>query len=160
MDTSREDVSIAIRSAFLSKGTKQRFSLFALVILSIVFLFVETFETKPLNYFRSFIKDAIYRGSLIVSTPSKSFVYFSDNIKEHFNLYNNYNQLREENRELKNNISKSDYLELENTQLRKLIEEQVYLSGNNESCPGSLLVLWHARRGKSGDRDPAPVSGG
>ena len=130
MDTSREDVGIAIRSALLSKGTKQRFSLFALVILSIVFLYVETLETKPLNYFRSFIKDAIYRGSLIVSTPSKTFAYFSSNIKEHFNLYSNYNQLKEENRELKNNISKSDYLELENTQLRKLIEEQVSSSSN------------------------------
>ena len=74
MDTSREDVGIAIRSAFLAKGTKQKFSLFALIILSIVFLFVETIDIKPLNYFRSFIKDAIYRGSLVVSAPSKSLV--------------------------------------------------------------------------------------
>jgi rod shape-determining protein MreC len=35
-----------------------------------------------------------------------------------------------ENDELKNNISKSDFLELENTQLRKLIEEQVSSSSN------------------------------
>ena len=63
METSREDVGIAIRSAFLAKGTKQRFSLFVLVVLSIIFIFVETVETKPLNYIRSFIKDTIYRGS-------------------------------------------------------------------------------------------------
>ncbi|SVC61535.1 uncharacterized protein METZ01_LOCUS314389, partial [marine metagenome] len=30
MDTSREDVGISIRSAFLRKGIQQRFSLFAL----------------------------------------------------------------------------------------------------------------------------------
>ena len=36
MDTSRDDVGIAIRSAFLRKGTKQRFSLFALIIISII----------------------------------------------------------------------------------------------------------------------------
>ena len=71
MDTSREDVGIAIRSAFLAKGGKQRFSLFALVILSIIFIFVETVETKPLNYLRSFIKDTIYRGALVVSTTIK-----------------------------------------------------------------------------------------
>ena len=59
MDTSREDVGITIRSAFLAKGTKQKFSLFALVILSIVFIYIETIEAKPLNYIRSFIKDAI-----------------------------------------------------------------------------------------------------
>ena len=73
METSREDFGIAIRSAFLAKGTKQRFSLFVLIILSIIFLFVEAIETKPLNYLRSFIKDTIYRGSLVVSIPFKSF---------------------------------------------------------------------------------------
>ena len=54
---SREDVGIVIRSAFLAKGSKQKFSLFVLVILSIVLLFFETIDTKPLNYFRAFIKD-------------------------------------------------------------------------------------------------------
>ena len=49
MDTSRDDVGIAIRSAFLAKGSKQKFSLFILVILSIVLLFFETIDTKPLN---------------------------------------------------------------------------------------------------------------
>ena len=71
MDTSREDVGISIRSAFLRKGTQQRFSLFVLTIISILLIFLETIETKPLNRIRSFIKDAIYRGSTIVSLPSK-----------------------------------------------------------------------------------------
>ena len=130
METNREDFGIAIRSAFLAKGTKQRFSLFVLIILSIIFLFAETIETKPLNYLRSFIKDTIYRGSLVVSIPFKSFDNIVENINKHMNLYNNYSKLKIENDELKNNISKSDFLELENTQLRKLIEEQVSSSSN------------------------------
>ena len=130
MDTRRDDVGIAIRSAFLDKGTKQKFSLFVLVILSIIFIFIETIEARPLNYLRSFIKDTIYRGSLIVSVPSKSFSGISDFISNHINVYNNYVQLKKENEELKNNISNSDFLELENTQLRKLIEEQVTSSSN------------------------------
>jgi len=130
MDTSRDDVSIAIRSAFLDKGTKQKFSLFVLVVLSIIFIFIETIEARPLNYLRSFIKDTIYRGSLIVSVPSKSFSDISDFIGNHINVYNNYAQLKKENEELKNNISNSDFLELENTQLRKLIEEQVAAESN------------------------------
>ena len=134
METSREDVGIAIRSAFLAKGTKQRFSLLALVVLSIIFIFVETVETKPLNYIRSFIKDTIYRGSLVVSLPSKSFGGFTNFISEHVNVYSSYNELKKENEKLKNNISKSDFLELENTQLRKLIEEQVSSSSNLESA--------------------------
>ena len=71
METSRDDVGIAIRSAFLAKGSKQKFSLFALVVLSIVLISVETIEAKPFSYFRSFIKDTIYRGSLAVSSPFK-----------------------------------------------------------------------------------------
>ncbi len=130
METSREDFVIAVRSAFLVKGTKQRFSLFALIILSIILIFAETIETKPLNYLRSFIKDTIYRVSLVISMPFKSFDNIVEDINEHMNLYNNYSELKIENDELKNNISKSDFLELENTQLRKLIEEQVSSSSN------------------------------
>ena len=81
METSREDIGIVIRSAVLTKGSKQRFSLFVLVILSIIFIFVETIETKPLNYLRAFIKDTIYRGSLIVSAPSRNFNNFADYIE-------------------------------------------------------------------------------
>ena len=130
METSREDVGIVIRSAFLAKGSKQKFSLFVLVILSIIFIFVETIELKPLNYLRYFIKDTIYRGSLVVSVPSKSFISFTHYVKEHINLYSNYSQLKAENDKLKNNISKSGFLELENNQLRKLIEEQVESPAN------------------------------
>ena len=130
MDTSRDDVGIAIRSALLHKGTKQKFSLFALVVASIIFIFLETIETKPLNYLRSFIKDAIYRGSQVVSVPSRSFSDLTGFITNHINVYKNYTELKKENNELKNKISNSDFLELENTQLRKLIEEQVTSESN------------------------------
>ena len=124
METSREDFGIAVRSAFLKKGAQQRFSLFVLALLSIVLLFVETLETKPINYLRSLVKDTIYRGSLIISYPSKGISISVKKIEEHLNLYNNYNQLKKENSQLKNKISTTDFLLLENTQLRKLIDEQ------------------------------------
>ena len=134
MDTSREDFGIAIRSAFLAKGSKQKFSLFALIVLSIIFLSVETIETKPLNYFRAFIKDVIYRGALVVSAPSKSINSFTDFTKEHLYLYDDYSKLKKENNELKNKISETRFLELENNQLRKLIEEQVSSPSNLTSA--------------------------
>ena len=37
-DTGRDDFIIAIRSAFLKKGTRQKFSLFTLLIISILVL--------------------------------------------------------------------------------------------------------------------------
>ena len=130
MQTSREDVGIAIRSALLQKGTQQRFSLFVLILVSVVLLVIETIETKPLNIFRSVVKDTIYRGSLIVSAPTKGFKFIFEEINDHVSLFNKYNKLVEENESLKNQISESSYLELENTQLRKLIDEQVKSKSN------------------------------
>ena len=97
METSREDVAIAIRSAFLKKGTQQRFSLFALIMFSIILIYVETIEAKPLDYLRSFIKDTIYRGSVVVSLPSKGFKSVVSTVENHLNLYNEIIKLKEEN---------------------------------------------------------------
>ena len=130
MDTSREDVGISIRSAFLRKGIQQRFSLFALTIISILLIFLETIDAKPLNLIRSFVKDVIYRSAVVATYPTKIFSESYSSIQDHFGLYRNYNDLKKENEELKNNRSESDFLEMENTQLRKLINEQVESESN------------------------------
>ena len=110
METSREDVSIAIRSAFLQKGTQQRFSLFALAIVSVIFLFVDNLDTKPLNYLRSFVKDVIYRGSYVVSLPSKGFDSIGNIIKSHINLYNENIALKNENASLRDKYVDPNFL--------------------------------------------------
>jgi len=125
MDTSRDDVGISIRSAFLRKGTQQRFSLFALIVVSILLIFLERIETKPLNIIRSFIKDFVYRSAVVATYPTKIFSGSYSVVQEHLALHNNYNELKKENEKLKNDTSRTDFLELENTQLRKLINEQV-----------------------------------
>jgi len=130
METSRDDVGIAIRSAFLRKGTQERFSLLILVILSIILLFLETAKVKPIEYLRSFIRDTVYQSSLIVSSPISGLKYISHEIKSHANVFKNYNQLKKEHEQLKNKILESDFLTLENTQLRKLIDDQVKSSSN------------------------------
>ena len=73
METSRDDISIAIRSAFLRKETKQKFSLLALLIFSIILIASESIKYKPLDYLRSLVKDIIYRSSLVISFPTRSF---------------------------------------------------------------------------------------
>lgn len=125
METSRDDVGIVIRSAFLRKGVKQRFSLFGLLVLSIIFLFVETLENKPLDHLRSFIKDVIYSGAYVVSLPSKGFVSVGDTIKSHMNVHGENVKLRRENASLKDKYIDPDFLILENNQLRQLLDEQV-----------------------------------
>ena len=130
MDTSREDVGISIRSAFLKKGIQQRFSLFALIVTSILLIFFETIETKPLNVLRSIIKDFVYRSAVIASYPTKTFTGSYNLLKNHFALYENYNELKKENENLKNEMSESNFLELENSHLKKLINEQVESKSN------------------------------
>ena len=130
METSREDVGIAIRSAFLKKGTQQRFSLFALIIFSIILIYVETIKAKPLDYLRSFIKDTIYRGSVVVSLPSKGFKSVVSTVANHLNLYNKNIKLKEENAQLQEQIYDPGFLIFENKQLRQLLDEQVTSSAN------------------------------
>ena len=130
METSREDVGIAIRSAFLKKGTQQRFSLFALIVFSIILIYVETIEAKPLDYLRSFIKDTIYRGSVVVSFPSKGFKSIVSTVENHLNLYNENIKLKEENAQLQEQIYDPGFLIFENKQLRQLLDEQVTSSAN------------------------------
>ena len=125
METRRDDFGIAIRSAFLKKGAQQRFSLFALIVFSIILLFIETIETKPLNYLRSVIKDTIYRGSVIVSSPFRGLKITAKVVQNHINLYSEYSQLKEENDRLKDEIYDPNFLIFENRQLRKLLDEQV-----------------------------------
>ena len=79
---------------------------------------------------RSFVKDFVYRSAVVATYPTKVFSGSYGLIQDHFSLYANYENLKKENEELKNNNSRTDFLELENTQLRKLINEQVESNSN------------------------------
>ena len=71
MSASRDDFIIAIRSAFLKKGNRQKFSLFTLLVVSCLILSLEYFKSGPIDKLRSFTKDIIYRGSHTFSFPFK-----------------------------------------------------------------------------------------
>ena len=63
MSAGREDFGIAIRSALLKKGARQKFSLFFLISLSIVLLILESFSINFMLSTRGVINDSIYRFS-------------------------------------------------------------------------------------------------
>ena len=130
MDTSRDDIGIAIRSAFLKRGTQQRFSLFVLIIFSIILIYVETIKSKPFDYLRSFVKDTIYRGSVIVSSPAKGINIISNSFKEHMNVFEENSKLKEENKELREKGYYNSFLITENNELKKIIEDKQHTLSN------------------------------
>ena len=125
MITNRDDVGIAIRSAFLKKGAQQKFSLIALIITSILLIYIDSFESRPLNATRSIVKDLIYRGSIIVSFPGKVFSNAFNSIGIHFNLHKEYNKIKEINQNLINTVYEQEFLVLENEQLKKILEQDI-----------------------------------
>ncbi len=123
-ESSRDDFIIAIRSAFLKKGNRQKFSLFTLLVISILVLSLEYFKTGPVNQFRSITKDIIFRGSYVVSSPFK---YVKDKyylFQDHMRMYEEFSDLRTKNLDLDSLRKEVDFYKSENALLKKLIEER------------------------------------
>ena len=137
-DTGRDDFIIAIRSAFLKKGTRQKFSLFTLLIISILVLSLEYFKSGPVDTFRSITKDIIFKGSFFISEP---FVYIKKNyynFKEHLQMYEKYTELK--NKNYSSDILKNEnkFYKSENKRLKKLIDEKNVYS--NEFLLSKVLL--------------------
>ena len=123
-DSGRDDFIIAIRSAFLKKGTRQNFSLFTLLIISIVVLSLEYFKSGPIDKFRSITKDFIFKGSFFVSVP---FVYIKDKyylFQDHIGMYEQFTFLREKNYDIESLKNQIEFYKGENLRLKQLIDER------------------------------------
>jgi len=137
-DTGRDDFIIAIRSAFLKKGTRQKFSLFTLLIISILVLFLEHFKSGPVNTFRSVTKDIIFKGSFFISEP---FVYIKKNyynFREHLQMYDEYTELKNKKYSLDVLRNENEFYKSENKRLKKLIDEKNVYS--NEFLLSKILL--------------------
>ena len=130
METSRDDFVIAIRSAFLKKSNKQRFSLLSLILFSILFLTLGKFNFKFVEFNRGIIKEIVYRSSFIISGPENLLKKNYSYLKSHFELYG---QNLQNNKDLENFRSKdltNRILVLENIKYKRLIDD--YFVKDNE----------------------------
>ena len=137
MATSRDDFVIAIRSAFLKKGNKQRFSLVALIIFSVVLIVLSRINFPAINYLKIGLNEVVYRVSFIVSLPEQQLNRSLIAINNHLNLYNDHDQLKEKFKSLRGKELDNEYLKFENERLRKIIDEYIILS---------LIHIWRCRR--------------
>ena len=125
MATSRDDFVIAIRSAFLKKGNKQRFSLVALIIFSVVLIVLSRINFPAINYLKIGLNEVVYRVSFIVSLPEQQLNRSLIVINNHLNLYNDHDQLKEKFKSLRGKELDNEYLKFENERLRKIIDEYI-----------------------------------
>ena len=121
METSRDDFIIAIRSAFLQKGNKQRFSLIGLIFFSILILILGKFNFKAIDYLKISLKEIVYRSAFIVSVPENFIFKTYSNIESHFNIYKKYEDTKAELKELKAQKSIDSFVVAENKKLKKLV---------------------------------------
>ena len=129
MSASRDDFVIAIRSAFLKKGNRQKFSLFTLLVISCLILSLEYFKSGPIDKFRSVTKDIIYRGSHVVSLPFKLMSDAYVKIQDHMNMFNDYKLLKEKEYNISSLENDLKFYKSENKKLKKLINEEPLLEG-------------------------------
>ena len=123
MQTNRDDFIIAIRSAFLKKGTKQRFSLVALLIFSIFILVLGKYNFKGINFLKLSIKELVYRSTFIVSVPENLVISSYKTVRDHFYLYSNYENLKKDYESLKAIKLNNDFLKSENEALKSKIND-------------------------------------
>ena len=128
MASGRDDFIIAVRSAFLKKSNKQQFSLLALIIFSIILIFLSNLNFVGIKYIKIGVNEATYRLSALVSYPEKKINDSVLFLNEYFNVY-------KENQDLKNEIDQLTseklnylYLENENKKLKEIVGEDTTFS--------------------------------
>ena len=126
MASSRDDFIIAIRSAFLKKSTKQKFSLLTLAFLSIFIIVLSNLNLKPVVLLKSAIKEIVYRSSFIVSIPENFIISTFLEAKEYTTYFKKFQNTKEELEKLKSENISSQIIKSENEELKNLIDGYIF----------------------------------
>ena len=125
MATSRDDFVIAVRSAFLKKKDKQKFSLLTLLFLSIFVIILSNYNFKVIQFIKIGINEITYRASFLISAPENKIQNVNSQIKDHLEVYDNYKDIESELEKLKQKELVNSFLKMENEKLRELINESI-----------------------------------
>lgn len=140
MSVSRDDFSIAFRSALLQRGASQKFSVLSLIFLAIIIFFLDIYGTQFTKPARVVINDVVYRVTFLASAPTRFFPQASNDITSYLNV-------REENKKLKQIIENYKSLELnveflkhQNNNLRKILETENVNQNKDHILLAKVLV--------------------
>ena len=128
MASSRDDFIIAIRSAFLKKSTKQKFSLLTLVFLSIFIIILSNFNFKIIQQLKIVVNEIVYRSSLLASLPENLLNNGYLEIKKYSSFYSEFKENKDELERLRSNNTITEIIISENKELKELIEDYTLTS--------------------------------
>ena len=126
--SSRDDFIIAIRSAFLKKENKQKFSLSALIILTLSILILGRYDFKVINYAKLSLKEIAYRSTFIFSTPENFIKNGFIATKNHFFVYEENKILKQKVKDLEIKKYNTQYIQTENERLKETLNELKFSS--------------------------------
>ena len=124
MSVTRDDFSIAFRSALLQRGASQKFSVLSLIFVALIIFFLDVYGVKFTKPARSLINDIVYRVTYLVSAPLRFFPEVGNNISSHLNIREENAKLREEIERLKSLELNVEFLKNENNNLQKILDSK------------------------------------
>ena len=125
MASSRDDLLIAIRSAFLKKSTQQKFSLLTLVFFSLFIIILSSLDLKVIKFSKAVINEIVYRSSFIVSVPENLIKNTFTLTKDYTTFFKRYKKNEIELERLKSSYVSNEITEYENRELKELINDYV-----------------------------------
>ena len=131
MSSSRDDFGIAIRSALLKKGAKQKFSLIFLLIIATMIFLLDTYQFKFIKLTKLLINDGIYRLTNISTAPLKFLPIINNKITETTFAIKQNKELKVELEKLKNKEFQVEFLKNQNDSLRKILESDTKIKGKS-----------------------------
>ena len=131
MSSSRDDFSIAFRSALLQRGAAQKFSLIFLIVVASIIFFLDVYGFGFMKPIRSIINDGIYRVSLVASSPSRFIPQATGSVTSLFNIKSENEKLKKALEVYRQKELSVEYLTNQNKNLRKILESDETLFKTN-----------------------------
>jgi rod shape-determining protein MreC len=140
MSVSRDDFSIAFRSALLQRGGAQKFSVLSLIFLALIIFFLDVYGVNFTKPIRGFINDVVYRVTYLASTPTRFFPKASKNFSSYFNVREENKRLKEEIEKYKSQELNVEFLTDENKNLQKILETEYFNKNLSNIVLAKVLV--------------------
>jgi len=140
MSVSRDDFSIAFRSALLQRGGAEKFSILSLIILAIFIFFLDVYGFTAIKTARSLINDVIFRVTYLASSPTRIFPSVNKGLVNHFNLKQENENLKKVIENYKSLDLNLEYLTNENKNLRKVLDAENITNDQKNIVLAKVLV--------------------